>query len=265
MRSGISARDWPDQRRAFCHAQRRLRKPQRLAEGVRPGEDHPHGGCRARRRRSRPVHRRRRGAVQGGGPERQDRFHRQQRRRHQGPERRHLRHHRGKLGLLHPGPGDRPVQPGDHRRGLPDAAGHPGPVHPARVAGHGRHRPQGQADRRQRAEQHRHPADQFRARGVRDVASAGAFRAGELPPDGGGAEAACHRRGLAPRAVRQRGCGEHGPAGALRPRSGRDGELPGRMVRRDEGVGEEVPADDGGVPRRAQARPADRRHPPERR
>ena len=44
-----------------------------------------------------------------------------------------------------------------------------------------------------------------------------------------------------------------GLAGTRRSRPGRDGRLPGRLVRRDEGVGEEVPADAGGVPRRAQA------------
>ena len=75
-----------------------------------------------------------------------------------------------------------------------------------------------------------------------------------FPEMGTVAEAACHRRGLAPRAVRQRRRGEHGPAGTQRSRSGSDGELPGRVVRRDEGVGEEVPAHDGGVPRRAPVR-----------
>ena len=39
--------------------------------------------------------------------------------------------------------------------------------------------------------------------------------------------------------------------------------LPGRLVRRHEGVGEEVPADAGGLPLRAQAGPADRRHAPD--
>ena len=57
---------------------------------------------------------------------------------------------------------------------------------------------------------------------------AGAFRAGELPRNGGGAEEACHRRGGALRAVRQCRRGEHGPQELCDLDSGRDGELPGR-------------------------------------
>ena len=56
-----------------------------------------------------------------------------------------------------------------------------------------------------------------------------------------------------------------GLAGTRRSGPGRDRGLPRRLVRRDEGVGEEVPADAGGVPRRAQAGPADRRQQPDRR
>ena len=89
---------------------------------------------------------------------------------------------------------------------------------------------------------------------ARDVGPRRALRPGAVPRVGAGPEAAQHRCGLAPRADRQRGRAEHGPAGTRRPRPGRDGGLPGRLVRRDEGVGEEVPADAGSVPRRAQGR-----------
>jgi hypothetical protein len=53
---------------------------------------------------------------------------------------------------VYPGPGERPVEPGDRGRGLAHAAEQSGTVYPARLADHGHRRPQGRAHRRQRAE-----------------------------------------------------------------------------------------------------------------
>ena len=93
------------------------------------------------------------------------------------------------------------------------------------------------------AEQHRHAAHQLRAQGVRHLGPPGAFRAGEFPLHGAIPEAADIDVAWLPEPFGSEDAESMGLQELCRPRPGRDRGLPGRVVRRDQGLGEEVPAD----------------------